>query len=85
MQLYNFFNALLSHMRDTNGRPSSERTSRTASIHTVYLLVRNDKLTMESYKKLHLDRLWSKYSPRSQTRAEVWTRRLPRSPRVALT
>ncbi|XP_041972706.1 serine/threonine-protein phosphatase rdgC [Aricia agestis] len=32
VKLYNFFNALLSHMKDTSGRPSSERTSRTASI-----------------------------------------------------
>ncbi|KPI91275.1 Serine/threonine-protein phosphatase rdgC [Papilio xuthus] len=32
VKLYNFFNALLSHMRDTSGRPSSERTSRTASV-----------------------------------------------------
>ncbi|XP_072941598.1 serine/threonine-protein phosphatase rdgC [Epargyreus clarus] len=32
VKLYNFFNALLSHMKDTSGRPSSERTSRTASV-----------------------------------------------------
>ncbi|XP_026326503.1 serine/threonine-protein phosphatase rdgC isoform X2 [Hyposmocoma kahamanoa] len=32
VKLYNFFNALLSHIRDTSGRLSSERTSRTASI-----------------------------------------------------
>ncbi|KAG7305375.1 hypothetical protein JYU34_009441 [Plutella xylostella] len=32
VKLYNFFNALLSHMRDTSGRTSSERTSRTASV-----------------------------------------------------
>ncbi|XP_061378763.1 serine/threonine-protein phosphatase rdgC [Danaus plexippus] len=32
VKLYNFFNALLSHMRETSGRPSSERTSRTASV-----------------------------------------------------
>ncbi|XP_063380097.1 serine/threonine-protein phosphatase rdgC isoform X1 [Cydia fagiglandana] len=32
VKLYNFFNALLSHMRDSSGRVSSERTSRTASV-----------------------------------------------------
>ncbi|CAG9090655.1 unnamed protein product [Plutella xylostella] len=32
VKLYNFFNALLSHMRNTSGRTSSERTSRTASV-----------------------------------------------------
>lgn len=32
VKLYNFFNALLSHMKDTSGRPNSERTSRTASV-----------------------------------------------------
>ncbi|XP_050671394.1 serine/threonine-protein phosphatase rdgC [Leptidea sinapis] len=32
VKLYNFFNALLTHMRDTTGRLSSERTSRTASV-----------------------------------------------------